>query len=1243
MANARRKLVALAGAALLPLVIAAAGAPAEAAAARALWTDAAAPSGRGDVEPERFRTIVFDVDALAADLDGAPREGSRSEPLVVFLPAPRGGYERFALVESPVMEPGLAQQHPEIATYAGEGIDDPNATIRADVSPLGFHASVRSSAGDWYVDPYRRGDDELHVSYFGSDLDNPRPELVETGEIEEPALPARAPGEDADSGPAVQLRTYRLALVSDPSYAAFHGAANVTAAKVALVNRLTQMYESEAAIRFILIAGNDALNLDTAAAASQPNGPCGGAPCFLAGQLDTCLAATAMRNRLVAGQIVGASSFDVGHVLLGNSGGGIAYLNGVGFGWKAQGCTGLAQPVGDRFAIEYLAHEVGHQLSATHTFNGVNGNCNVDNRSAATSVEPGAGSSIMAYANTCGADNLQANKDPYLSQRSRDQVMSHVTTVYANVQEVQTVSLVGFDGADSFRLRFGGNDSAPIVRGTNYTQSGIKAALEGIAGWPAGVTVTIAGFAGGTFDDTGFQVTFSGTTDRAALEVVDASGVSGFVGETEKGGMGTNNGTVSATGNNAPDVTAPAAFTIPTRTPFALTATGSDPNGDTVTYLWEQNDPGLATGTALFSNTKTNGPLFRQFGTQLQRPPYDPVVYNAAGINVPSTNPTRVFPDLPQILAGNTNAATGQCPASNVDCFSEFLPTSDYVGTGAGSSVLNFRVTVRDGRSGGGGIATANTALTLDRNAGPFLVTAPNTSAAQTGGSALGVTWNVAGTSTAPISAQNVKISLSLDDGLTYPHVLSASTPNDGAEVVPLPNVAATLARVKIEALGNVFFDVSDAGFPIAGSTLPETVIESGPTGPVSSIAPTFTFRSDPPGLVFECRVDAAAFASCTSPHTTSILSQGSHTFEVRAKNGADMDPTPASVAFVVDTIPPDTVMLSGPSGPTNVAAPSFTFAATEMGVTFECRVDAAPFASCLSPHQTATLSEGAHTFAVRARDAAGNQDATPATRSFTVDTVPPAVAIVSGPSGPTSSATSAFSFSGEAGATFECRVDAGSFGACSSPYVTGALVDGPHTFTVRARDAAGNEQQAQRSFTVDTVPPEVTIVSGPSGVIRTPAAAFGFASEPGATFQCRVDAAAFEPCSSPHTVAPQAPGAHAFQVRATDAAGNTSAPATRAFTYAPPLDTTITGRALKGANVALRFRGSGGLGALKFQCRLTGAKATAAQRAWSACASPKTYAKLKAGSYVFNVRSRDTTGSADPTPARSAFTIRKR
>jgi len=619
-----------------------------------------------------------------------------------------------------------------------------------------------------------------------------------------------------------QLRTYRLALLTDPSYATyFGGSANVTPAKVTLINRVTQVYEAETSIRLVLIDGNDALNLDTAAQMTGANGPCGGTACFTASQSGSCSSSTLTRNRQVIGMLVGASNFDIGHIALGVNGGGIASLGVVGGTNKAQGCTGIPTPVGDFFAVDYVAHEMGHQFSANHPFNGTVSNCSGGNRNAATSVEPGSGSSIMAYAGICGTDNLQPHSDPYWSQRSFDEITTYTSAAETNISEVQMGALTGFaSNGQQFQLRYNGADSAAIVRGTNFTTAGVKAAIEGIAGWPAGGTVTVS-----ALGDTAFTITYGGTlanTNVPELQLVNCSSpCTGYVAEITKGGLTSKGGTVSGTGNAAPTLTVTPSYTIPLRTPFALTGSASDGDGDTVTYMWEQNDRGGSNGTGLITQPKTNGPLFRQFGTRAVVNSTDTLQYGSPGENAVNTNPTRVFPDMAQILANNTNAETGLCPpasatptATEIDCFSEFLPTADYVGFGSNASPLslNFKLTVRDGR---GGVNSAATTLLLATGAGPFLVTAPNTAVTMDGGSTQTVTWSVANTNVAPVNTANVKISLSVDGGLTFPYTLAASTPNDGSEAVVMPNVGSTKARIKVEAVGNVFFDVSNADFTL--------------------------------------------------------------------------------------------------------------------------------------------------------------------------------------------------------------------------------------------------------------------------------------------------------------------------------------------------------------------------------------------------------------------------------------------
>jgi hypothetical protein len=805
--------------------------------------------------PRRFRAFALDRSALASVLGGAPTapaagRAARGAPLTVSIPDPAGGFQRFAVEESSVLEPGLAAAHPEIRTYRGSGLDDPAASVRLDLTPLGFHASVRAPDGSWYVDPYYQGDQSRYVSYRGADLAaSPHGSFEQRDPLAAPAAAAAGPAAPARAA-AGPLRTYRLALVSDPAFAAYYGTANVTAAKATLVNRIDEIYENDLAIHLSLVNQTDDLNLDTTAKMTGAGGPCGPVACYTTTDAAGCDDGTLDRTQFVLAQLVGASGYDVGHLAMGVDGGGLAYLGVAGDTNKAGGCTGITKPIGDLYAVDYVAHELGHQFAANHTFAGHDGSC--AGNASGSGVEPGSGSTIMAYAGICDTDNLQPHSDPYFSQRSITEISAYVGATATGRGEVQIVSLGGFGGSDSFTLTYNGGESAPITltSPSSYTAPMIKSRIQAIPGFPAGVTVTVRNWAdtGTALDTSGFRVTFSGAVDRLPLSVTSPIGLTdSAVGEAVQGGPRDNGGATSALGDDAPVVTAPPAATIPVSTPFALTGAGTDDDGDTLTYMWEQNDPG--SGATLLSDARTSGPLFRVFGTAALVTSAGSLLSPSPGENAAGTSPTRVFPDLAQVVAGNTNA-TGSCPAGNVDCFSELLPTPTYANA---TSALDFRLTARDGR---GGVAHADTTLTLAPAAGPFRVTSQPSGTSIGAGTPTAVTWSVAGTDAAPVSTADVRISLSTDGGLTFPTVLTAATPNDGTATVTLPNVPTTHARIMVAAVGNVFFDVSHADFAITASTL--LVTDDAPPGGVSA---QYSDASTPPVTVSATDEDTAGSA----------------------------------------------------------------------------------------------------------------------------------------------------------------------------------------------------------------------------------------------------------------------------------------------------------------------------------------------------------------------------------------------
>jgi hypothetical protein len=408
----------------------------------------------------------------------------------------------------------------------------------------------------------------------------------------------------------------------------------------------------------------------------------------------------------------------------------------------------------------------------------------------------------------------------------------------------------------------------------------------------------------------------------------------------------------------------------------------------------------------------------------------------------------------------------------------------------------------------------------------------------------------------------------------------------------------------------------------------PVVTITSGPTGATSDATPTFGFSVDDATATATCWVDGGAPASCTSPYTTATLADGPHTLHVRATDGAG-NQGDASRAFSVDTVAPGVTITSGPAGVTADSTPTFTFASPDAGATFACRVDGGAWGACTSPHTTAALADGDHAFEVQATDAAGNTSSD--SRTFTVDTTTPTVTITAGPSGVTDDSTPTFEFTDTLAATRECKLDAGAYAACTSPHTTATLADGAHTFTVRVTGAGGATASASRTFTVDTTTPTVTITSGPAGLTNNAAPTFTFTDTFAASRECKVDGGAYAACTSPHTTAALAEGAHTFTVRVTGPAGATAS-ASRAFTVdttPPTVDITAPTGTVNDATPTIAF--TLGAGALAAECQMDSG-------AWAACTSGTAWTWLASGAHTLRVRTSDTAGNT--ASATSNFTV---
>ncbi|HYG24556.1 MAG TPA: zinc-dependent metalloprotease family protein [Verrucomicrobiae bacterium] len=638
--------------------------------AQSVWTrasgDASTNTAERWVSPAKgtlFSRNAGISNAEAAKARAAGPGGSGEVGTEVVLPMPDGTLQRFTVVEVATMEPELAARFPELKTYAGQGVDDPTATVRLNQSPFGLHAQVLSAGGAVYVDPAYRGNTDLHISYYKRDYPMPFPMQC----ISEPNVQAAEPDsgspEDAQRTMfGANLRTFRLAVAATGEYTQFFGGtvSNAMAAIVTAINRINGLFEREFAVRLVLVANNHRIIYTSGA--SDPYSNNNGSAMLAQNQ-----------NNLTAE--IGAANYDIGHVFS-TGGGGIATMRSVCTSTiKARGVTGLPTPTGDAFYIDFVAHEMGHQFGADHTFNAETDGCG-GQRAANAAFEPGSGSTIMAYAGICYPNDVQNASDAYFHAGSLDQIRQFLSSVAC--------------------------------------------------------------------------------------------------------------GTTTATGNGAPVVSTPGSFSIPAQTPFVLEAAASDPNGDALTFCWEQLDAGGYSDNLSDPDLGYN-PLFR---------------------SLPPTNvPVRYFPKLSSVLA-NTNWNQERLPGT--------------------TRTLTFRVTARDNRAGGGGVADADMQVNVIGFAGPFVVTSPQAAVAWTGEQT--VIWDVAGTADSPINASGVNIRLSTDGGQTFAYLLATNVPNTGACVVSLPDVSTSQARIKVEAAGNIFYDISEGDFTVIPQTPVMSVVALNPT-----------------------------------------------------------------------------------------------------------------------------------------------------------------------------------------------------------------------------------------------------------------------------------------------------------------------------------------------------------------------------------------------------------------------------
>lgn len=606
----------------------------------------------------------LNADLLSAKLASTTSKSALSNTTEITIPNTEGTLERFSVWESSNFDPELQAKYPEIRAYEGRGIDDKNAKIHFSVAPIGFQTMVfRVAKPTEYIE--QNPDDKSEYVVFKS-ADNADSKMRLDCKTANLVSENKASNTAKTTSNAKQFKTFRLALSCTGEYTAFFGGtkAGALAGMNATLTRVNGVFDRDLSVKVVLIANNDAV-IYTDASTDPYSVPSVGAadPGGTWGQE----VQTTLTN------VIGNANYDIGHLFGGSGGGGNANCIGcvcvnptssvpLGKG-SAYTSPSDAKPQGDTFDIDFVAHEMGHQLGGSHTFSHAG-------EGTGTQYEPGSGSTIMAYAGVTRNYDVQSNSDDYFS--------------YGSINQIQ----------------------------------------NNLAGKTCPVTTAIT--------------------------------------------------------NNPPIINAGADYTIPISTPFVLTGTGSDSEGNSITYTWEQFDSAITTfgSNSIAYPTKPDGPMFRSLP--------------------PTTSPVRYMPALNSVL--NNQLTTTWESVSSI------------------AKTMNFTLTGRDNAPDG--TAQTNTdamVVTVSASVGPFALTSQNVdNVGWEKGSTQTVTWSVNNTNTLPGST-NVNIKLSLDGGLTFPITLVANTLNDGSETILIPSniEASTNCRVLIEPVNNIYYAVNSNPFAV--------------------------------------------------------------------------------------------------------------------------------------------------------------------------------------------------------------------------------------------------------------------------------------------------------------------------------------------------------------------------------------------------------------------------------------------
>ncbi len=623
--------------------------------------------------PDKYEVYSLNMEEIKKYLLDVPMEFSGQPGLKIQIPIPDKTLQWFEVYDSPVLMPGIAARYPSIKSYKAYGVSDRSLSMRFAISPLGFYAAIHTIEGEVYIDPYSEENIKDYIVYYVADHKSETHKNVPLCGTDHDLRP-----HDAEHFPInnrtdqVILREYRLAMACTGEWGNNNRRRTVEKCLAdinTMVTRLNSIFENEVAIRFRIIDDNDKLIfLDSS---TDPYGKANKG-------FDLVYRNTDILNSLLPN---GHMDYDVGHVLA------VCYdIGGVVAGGtcntsnKGNGVTCHTNNDLSGIVSGIMAHEIGHQFDASHTWNICKGI--EDQRAANWAYEPGSGSTILSYAGSCGSDNV-GSRDAYFHVGSMIQMFRKTT--------------------------------------------------PGGVAWDCANKIV--------------------TDNHQPVAIVP----------TEK-------------------------YVIPMGTPFVLTGSGYDEDGDNITYCWEQYDLGPIQDLGVSDNPI--GPLFRS-------------IKPAENANI------RFFPKPESILTGQTAEKT------------ESLPTV--------ARTLNFKLTVRDNNPIVRGVSWEDYSLEVTDKAGPFKITYPVNKEFFTAGQIITVTWDVANTDKAPVNCKKVNIYASYSSAIRDDDpnlvLLASEVDNNGTYIVTIPDKTTNLFRIIIKAADHIILTSSSFPSPVLASTNPTVFV----------------------------------------------------------------------------------------------------------------------------------------------------------------------------------------------------------------------------------------------------------------------------------------------------------------------------------------------------------------------------------------------------------------------------------